>query len=277
VGKTLREVDRSGLTDEDLPPFTEDPVPSYGALVPDLFVVHAAEGDGDGSGLARFCHTNDGSGEKGSRPYHWHWSIGNQGRAFRHLLWDEKGAHAGCINDRAVGVEHAGFSRKTDWDKRTAQLSASAQICANFCHFIGRAPSRDFIIGHVEDVRFGGCSDHFDPGKRWPWDDYMERVQTFYEGGSFLMALKEEQQKEIFKFINTADEKGADGGNLAGTVNFFFGVRTFMRNLSENEKGNFKRPPDNDPGAADRQAGWDFAEKLFGVAASPLDARPERL
>jgi len=88
------------------------------------------------------------------------------------------------------------------------------------------------------------------------------------------MALKEEQQREIFRFIHTADERGADGGNLAGTVNFLFGVRTFIRNQSENEKGNFTRPPDNDP---DRQAGWDFAEKLFGVAPAPLDARPERL
>ncbi|MGQ0668074.1 MAG: N-acetylmuramoyl-L-alanine amidase, partial [Actinomycetota bacterium] len=85
------------------------------------------------------------------------------------------------INSISVGIEHAGESAKTPWAHFPSQLATSAKIAAAFCQFIGRAPSREFIIGHVEDARFGGTSTHTDPGPHWPWDDYMAAVQAAYE------------------------------------------------------------------------------------------------
>lgn len=151
----------------------------YGPFAPTLFVVHVSESD-NGPGIASYCCTN----APGNR---WHRTVGVDGTVWRHLGWTEEGQHDACINGphhgdevASVGVEHAGFSGVTDFSTRVAQLQASAAECAAFCRAIGRAPSRDFIIGHSEDATFGGCSTHTDPGPTWPWDDYMAMVEAAY-------------------------------------------------------------------------------------------------
>lgn len=173
------------------------PCTGYGPLDADLLIIHVAEGDGDGLGLASYCCSNP-------MGYRWHRSIGNTGDAYINLNWTTKGAHVGCLNDRAVGIEHAGFTNKTPWGTRGAQLAASAVQAALFCHAKGKAPNRSFIIGHDEANRsYGGCSTHTDPGSTWPWDDYMALVNAAYEGGE--MALLSDDPDYLKGYCNGWD------------------------------------------------------------------------
>lgn len=143
-------------------------------ISPYLCIIHTAESDGDGTQLANDCVTNS----DGRR---WHFSVGNTGKVFWHLPYDVKGSHIKGINSKAIGIEHAGKSDVTDWKEREAQLRASAQIVADFCVYLKKAPSRDFIIGHKEGKKYGSTSTHTDPGTTFPWDKYMSYVNEYYK------------------------------------------------------------------------------------------------
>lgn len=158
-----------------LPPFTNKPVPSAGSMAPRCIVIHRAEnGLSNGAGLAAYCYY--GSPSK----YRWHWSVGGGGQAFKHLDWNEAGVHSAGLNDFAAGIEQDGRAHIDPWPD--AQVRTTALIVADFCRFIGKAPSRDFIIGHSEDYKFGGTSTHTDPGPAFPWTKFMGYVNDAYAG-----------------------------------------------------------------------------------------------
>jgi lysozyme len=85
--------------------------------------------------------------------------------------------------------------------------------------------------------------------------DEMEQLA----GGGFLMALNKEQQQEIFDYIHGIVRRVGDGDAGAAALevgrnhNFTLGIR--MRQNGE------KRPE----AGANRQQGWDFADKLLGA------------
>jgi hypothetical protein len=171
-----------------LPPFIDFPVPPPGTarrfstIQPDLIVVHATDGGvQSGQGTANWCKINPNG-------YRWHWSVGSFGLVFKHLpSWRTRGAHASGINHRSVGIEFCGTvaTRKvkgTPFIDFPQQLEAGAKLVADACRFMGKPPSRDFIIGHSEDARFGGDSTHTDPGATWPWDEFMELVEEHFAG-----------------------------------------------------------------------------------------------
>jgi hypothetical protein len=138
----------------DLPPVKDVPVSGYGRIHPRLLVIHVAQSPvSDGSGLARYCRTNP-------KGYRWHRTIGDNGERYRHLGWNQMGAHDAGINSISVGIEHVGFVGQTEYKAMPKMLWASALETADFSKHIGRRPSRDFIIGHSEDAKFGGTSTH---------------------------------------------------------------------------------------------------------------------
>jgi hypothetical protein len=163
----------------DLPPVREVVVTGYGRINPRLLVIHVAQDPvSDGSGLAQYCRTNpDG--------YRWHRTIGQNGERYRHLSWDQMGAHDAGINSISVGIEHVGFVGQTEYKAMPKLLWASGLETADFCKHIDRRPSRNFIIGHSEDGKFGGTSTHTDPGGTWPWDLYMDMVNAAYDGAEW--------------------------------------------------------------------------------------------
>lgn len=181
-----------------LPPFKKVPVSSYGTIHPRLLVIHVTENKdpNDGAGVAQYNRTN-------SNGYHWHWTIGSHGEAYRQLEFNEEGAHDAGINSKSVGIEHVGLTGKTDFESYPEQLWASARVAAAFCHYVGKKPSRDFIIGHSEDAKYGGTSTHTDPGKTWPWGLYMEMVQAAYDGQEEWDDMAFTDFKEGWKLFRT--------------------------------------------------------------------------
>ena len=161
-----------------LPDYTSLPASDYGFLAAEVLVVHVSQNN-SGLSVANYCVSNPSS-------YRWHWTIGQDGQAWKHLEFGRRGAHDAGINDISVGIEHAGFCEPstqplTVFKNNPAQLTSSAMVCAEFAKAIGKVPSRDWIIGHSEDSKYGGTSTHQDPGSKWPWDDYMKLVTQFYE------------------------------------------------------------------------------------------------
>lgn len=104
--------------------------------------------------------------------------------------------HAGPVNGYSIGVEHAGRAAQNvaQWhDEYSAnQLHLSAMLVAVLCeiyqipvtlldsqhialeHRAGRQPRG--ICGHVDVTRALGGT-HVDPGPRFPWVEYIGRVQ----------------------------------------------------------------------------------------------------
>ena len=171
-----------------LPPYRDYPVEPYGSISPKVLVIHKTTGDkDDGADAAAYCRNHP-------EGYRWHWTVGYDGTAWKHAEFNDLMAHAAGINSLSVGIENDLGSGDAPSE---AMLEATASIAAAFCHFIGRTPDRDFIIGHVEDdlatrdgspgdewTRWGGDSSHTDPRPAWDWDDFMRRVQAHYKGGS---------------------------------------------------------------------------------------------
>ena len=56
----------------------------------------------------------------------------------------------------------------------------SAQLVAYICYAYKLAVSREIILGHDENAKVGGTSNHVDPGLDWDWDLYMSLVQWHY-------------------------------------------------------------------------------------------------
>lgn len=193
-----------------LPPFTDLPALSYGPLTPDFCVIHVSQNN-SGLSVANYCLSNPNG-------YRWHWTVGQDGTAWKHLDYNEEGAHDAGLNQRSIGIEHAGYckplpngvSKATTFSANIAQLSASAQIVADFAHYLGKSPSRDWIIGHEEDAKYGGTSTHQDPGEKWPWDDYMAMVKFYYAGGDDMALAGQEQ--DALAYIWGQQRKAQGGG-----------------------------------------------------------------
>lgn len=138
-----------------------------------LVVIHYSVSDpSNAAGLANYCHSN---------PYGYRWqrSIGSDGQEFRCGHYDEIGAHDAGLNYKSIGIEHTARSG-TQMMGLPKMLNASARLVADFCLYSKRTPSRDFIIGHYEDARFGGTSTHTDPLPGFDWTTYMELVNAWY-------------------------------------------------------------------------------------------------
>lgn len=99
--------------------------------------------------------------------------------------------HANQVNDRSVGIEHAGFARQTadDWADApsSAILLQSARLVARICRErsipLRRLSPEEIrsgepgLCGHVDVTRaYGNKSGHTDPGEHFPWASYLALV-----------------------------------------------------------------------------------------------------
>jgi hypothetical protein len=100
--------------------------------------------------------------------------------------------HAGPANPKSIGIEHAGYADKTDWnsDYSKSELENSAKLAALYCDkynipVVWLSPQdlkagRRGITGHVEcNAAFEGGRGHFDPGATFPREQYIKLVQSF--------------------------------------------------------------------------------------------------
>lgn len=104
--------------------------------------------------------------------------------------------HCKNANANGIGIEHAGYAKQTtsEWLDEYGQqmLELSAELAASLCHqfnipvrrakFAGKNNPQvveSGLCGHA-DVPLHGT--HYDPGKGFPWDYYLERVQFHFDG-----------------------------------------------------------------------------------------------
>ena len=181
-----------------LPPHKDKPIADYGTISPRAIVIHQTTGDmDDGADAVAYMFSRD----DGVR---WHWTVGADGTVWKHGEFTDMMAGTKGMNSFSVAIEH---DMGVNDDAPEILLERSAQIVAAFCHFIGKKPSRDFIVGHDEDntnkrqeydgndwTVWGGTSTHTDPGDKWPWRHYMDLVEAAYRGET---PMTEEQKKKL--------------------------------------------------------------------------------
>lgn len=109
-------------------------------------------------------------------------------------VWDSYVAW-GCrnANHNGIHIEHAGRAAQTekDWDDdfSVKELTISAQIGVYLCKKLNMYPQRAKFksssdptvltrgfCGHADVPRHGS---HWDPGKSFPWDDYLFLIKKF--------------------------------------------------------------------------------------------------
>ncbi len=97
-------------------------------------------------------------------------------------------------NHNGIQLELAGFARQTraEWldEYGKALLENAANAAAQYClkYNIPRKHltndqlrnGHEGIIGHVQATEVFKKSDHTDPGKGFPWDYFIERVEHYY-------------------------------------------------------------------------------------------------
>ena len=102
--------------------------------------------------------------------------------------------HAGPVNGRSIGVEHAGYAKQTvvDWFDKPSQaiLWRSARLTARLCkkfeipvvmvklEDIATSKAEGFC-GHVHVTQaYGHKGGHWDPGPNFPYEHYLELVRS---------------------------------------------------------------------------------------------------
>lgn len=77
----------------------------------------------------------------------------------------------------AHGIEQIGRANwsRAQWLMHRNTIERTGKECAWFLAEVMGLPVTDrtlkrFVIGHVNDDRFGGTSTHYDPGPNYPWD-----------------------------------------------------------------------------------------------------------
>jgi N-acetyl-anhydromuramyl-L-alanine amidase AmpD len=134
----------------------------------DMIVIHSSEGYT--AGLSAF--RDPARGASAHYGVQWNGEIAQMVDT-KDVAWH---AGSGSVNDRSIGIEHAGFAVVGPEMWQAPQLKASAKLVASLARKNGIPLDRDHIIGHYQIPN----QTHFDPGDHWPWDRYMSLVKWYY-------------------------------------------------------------------------------------------------
>lgn len=117
--------------------------------------------------------------------------------------WTSRSANAVSVNYELVG---RASRTRADWlEKYRAQIRTLAALVASDVIQYGLPIKRAYpgICGHGDLNRFGFPNDHTDPGAGFPWDVFLEEVESFVNTGV---------QKRTVKKVNNV--KVPDGTKL---------------------------------------------------------------
>lgn len=120
----------------------------------------------------------------------WHYAV-DRGAIVQSVRDTDIAWHANKANDKAIGIEHAGYAAQTaaQWHDApsTEILERSARLVAMLCrHWRIRTDylsdamiraGRPGIFGHVDANRALGTPGHTDPGSHFPWQRYLDLVR----------------------------------------------------------------------------------------------------
>jgi hypothetical protein len=102
-----------------------------------------------------------------------HYVISKTGEITQMVLEKDKAWHVGSANGYTIGIEHEGMIDDPAWVTEP-MLDASAQLCCYLLKKWQLPATKEHIKGHVELPN----QTHTDPGKYWPWDTYLTKVQA---------------------------------------------------------------------------------------------------
>jgi hypothetical protein len=81
--------------------------------------------------------------------------------------------HGVQSNHFTIGIEHAGYAMQTSWP--VAQIDASARLVCDISRRWQIPRDRLHFVSHGQLQPYNRT----DPGRNWPWDDYLERINRY--------------------------------------------------------------------------------------------------
>ena len=186
-----------GLMSADYPPAIWDPAAScnYQAFdtVKDTIVILMAEGTGP-QVRARYrdCATAASV----------HYVVSESGTVWQMVPESQVAWHAGCYNQRAIGIMHEGFS--TSPDHPQALYTSSARLARHLCEtwhipMLRRTDGGPGILGHEQVAGLCGGS-AADPGAGWDWQYYLERIWGSDAGPAIVAAVSSKEHGSAGRF-----------------------------------------------------------------------------
>jgi len=132
----------------------------------------------------------------------WHFAVDSNSITQSVREWDVAW-HAPGANAKGIGIEHAGRAGQvaSGWSDlySHAMLALSAALIAGICrrwdipvqrvgpaHLLAGTPG---ICGHVDVSQAFKKSTHIDPGKSFPYDQFLDEVQRFFRKGTPVPSL----------------------------------------------------------------------------------------
>ena len=106
-----------------------------------------------------------------------HFVVSKNGEVTQMVKEKDIGWHVGSENGYTVGIEHEGYVTDPAW-VTPKMLAASAQLTCYLLKKYGLPADRVSVMGHVELPN----QTHTDPGKYWPWNDYMAQIKACVGG-----------------------------------------------------------------------------------------------
>lgn len=93
-------------------------------------------------------------------------------------------------NPRSIGIEHGGFPYEGTNAWTEGQVAASAKLSCDIVRRNGIIRDRNHIIGHYQPDPVNRAND---PGRSFPWADYMNRISTCIGGASSEIIIDSNQ------------------------------------------------------------------------------------
>ena len=199
LGETFRvdpaAVDRPGIAADsrlttlmsaDYPPAIWYPAPSCNYqgfdTGKDTVVIHMAEGTAAGA-LAYYRDCAAASSM--------HYVVSITGTVWQMVPESQVAWHAGCYNERAIGIVHEGFSTSTEHPQ--ALYKSSAMLARYLCEtwhipMLRRTDGGPGILGYEQVAGLCGGS-AADPGPGWDWPYYLQRIWGNDTGPAIVAAV----------------------------------------------------------------------------------------
>ncbi|MCX4244986.1 N-acetylmuramoyl-L-alanine amidase [Paraliomyxa miuraensis] len=81
-------------------------------------------------------------------------------------------------NNFTIGIEHAGFANQASWNSKL--INESAKLVCDITRDNGIPRDKYHIVGHGQLQP----NNRVDPGPNWPWNDYLDKVDSYCNGGA---------------------------------------------------------------------------------------------
>ena len=107
-----------------------------------------------------------------------HYVVSHAGRITQMVRDMDVAWHARSGNPNSIGIENEGYAGRNNWTQ--AQLTALANLVRGLCDRYGIPKDRAHIKGHNEIPG----NNHSDPGRYFPWTNFINMVRGGSSGGS---------------------------------------------------------------------------------------------